>query len=248
MLAGVSVEYYARMERGDLAGVSPEVLDALARTLRLDEAETDHLHDLARAATGPSRRRPARAAVPAVSPELQRFLDAVTGAAMVVRDRRLDFVTGNPLGRMLFAPILDDPANQGNTARFMFLNPAARSFYSDWEQNADDVVATLWTYVGRNPRDRKLIALIDELVECSASFRHRWSQHNVRHHRIGRKRLHHPVVGDLDLSYQGMEFPANPEWSMFAFTAEPGTPSAERLALLGSLAAGEDAIRATPRA
>lgn len=238
MLTGVSVEYYARMERGDLAGVSVEVLDALARTFGLDEAETDHLHDLARAA-GPRRprRQPAERAVAST---LQRFLDAVTGAPMWVRDRRLDFVAANSLGRALYAPMLDEPTNQGNTARFTFLDPASRNFFPDWEHNADDLVATLRTYAGQNPRDKRLTDLIGELVTRSDTFRHRWAKHDVRHHRAGLKRIHHPVVGDLELSYQAMELPAHPDWFMFAFTAEPGSATEERLLLLGSLAATAD--------
>jgi transcriptional regulator with XRE-family HTH domain len=234
-LAGVSVEYYARMERGDLAGVSVEVLEALARALQLDEAETDHLHDLAHAAgpTPPRRKRPAEQSV---TPTLQRFLDAVTGAPMWVRDRRMDFIAANPLGRALYAPMLDDPANRGNTARFTFLNPAAKIFFPDWEQNAGDIVATLRSYAGQNPLDKKLTDLIGELVTRSDVFRHRWSAHNVRHHRTGIKRIHHPAVGDLEFSYQAMDLPANPEWFMFAYTAEPGSPTEERLKLLGSLA------------
>ena len=238
MLTGVSVEYYARMERGDLRGVSLEVLDALARTLKLNEAETDHLADLAKAAgPKPPRARRSRPGQQAVTAELQRFLDAVTGAPMYVRDRRLDFVAANPLGRALYSPMLDDPTNQGNTARFTFLSPASRTFFPDWDANADDLVATLRTYAGQNPLDKPLTDLIGELVCRSDAFRMRWSRHDVRHHRAGLKRIHHPAVGDLELSYQAMEFPANPDWYMFAFTAEPGTPSAERLALLGSLAA-----------
>jgi transcriptional regulator with XRE-family HTH domain len=220
ILAGVSVEYYARMERGDLAGVSAEVLDALARALQLDEAETDHLHDLARG-TGsapPQRKRPAEQSV---KPTLQRFLDAVTGAPMWVRDRSMDFIAANPLGRALYAPILDDPANRGNTARFTFLNPAAQIFFPDWEQNADDLVATLRSYAGQNPLDKKLTDLIGELVTRSDVFRHRWAAHHVRHHRAGIKRIHHPAVGDLEFSYQAMDLPATPEWFMFAYTADP---------------------------
>jgi transcriptional regulator with XRE-family HTH domain len=236
MLTGVSVEYYARMERGDLAGVSVEVLDALARALRLDEAEADYLHDLARAA-GPTPPRRRRAAEQSVRPALQRFLDAVTGVPMWVRDRRMDFIATNPLGRALYAPMLDDPANGRNTARFTFLNPAARIFFPDWEQNASDVVATLRSYAGQNPLDKKLTNLIGELVTRSDTFRHRWSKHDVRHHRAGIKRIRHPAVGDLEFSYEAMDLPANPEWSMFAYTAEPGSPTEERLKLLGSLAA-----------
>jgi transcriptional regulator with XRE-family HTH domain len=237
MLTGVSVEYYARMERGDLRGVSLEVLDALARSLKLDEAETDHLADLARAGgPTPPRRRRSKPLEQTVKPTLQRFLDAVTGAPTWVRDRRLDFVAANPLGRALYAPMLEDASTQGNTARFTFLSPASRVFFPDWEANADDMVATLRTYAGQNPHDKRLTDLIGELVTRSDAFRHRWAKHDVRHHRAGLKRIHHPVVGDLELSYEAMEFPANPDWFMFAFTAEPGSPTEERLRLLGSVA------------
>lgn len=224
LLTGVSVEYYARMERGDLRGVSLEVLDSLARTLQLDEAETDHLADLAKAAgPTPPRRRRSEPAERTVMPTLQRFLDAVTGAPMWVRDRRLDFVAANPLGRALYAPLLDDPANRGNTARFTFLNPASQIFFPDWEDNADDVVATLRTYAGQDPLDEKLTDLIGELIVRSDTFRYRWDRHDVSHHRAGLKRIHHPVAGDLELSYQVMELPLNRDWFMFAFTAEPGS-------------------------
>ena len=233
LLTGISVEYYARMERGDLRGVSLEVLDSLARALQLDEAETNHLADLARAPGPPPRRRRSRPAEQTVMPMLQRFLDAVTGAPMWVRDRRLDFVAANSLGRALYAPILDDVASQGNTARFTFLNPASQVFFPDWEDNADEVVATLRTYAGQDPHDKRLTDLIGELVTRSDTFRLRWARHDVRHHRAGLKRVRHPVVGDLELTYQAMELPMNRDWLMFAFTAEPGSPTEERLQTLG---------------
>jgi transcriptional regulator with XRE-family HTH domain len=237
MLAGVSVEYYARMERGDLAGVSPEVLDSVARALHLDEAESDHLAALAQAAGPQPARRGRRPADQTVRPSLQRFLDAVTGAPVWVRDRRMNFIAANPLGRALYAPILDDPANRANTALFTFLNPAAHAFFPDWEPAADDMVATLRGYAGQSPHDKQLTGLIGELVTRSDTFRHRWAAHNVRHHRTGIKRIHHPEVGDLEFAYEAMNLPANPDWCMFAYTAEPGSPTSERLMILGSLAA-----------
>jgi len=237
LLAGVSVDYYARMERGDLAGVSLEVLDCVGRALGLDEAETEHLYDLARAAGPQPVRRQDGSAERSVRPSLQRFLDAVTRAPVWVRDRRMDFVAANALGRALYAPMLDDPANRANSARFTFLSPAAQNFFPDWARDADDVVATLRTYAGQRPLDKVLTNLIGELVTRSDTFRLRWSAHNVRHHRFGVKRIHHPAVGDLELTYEAMDLPANPDWFMFAFTAEPGSPSEERLNLLGSLAA-----------
>lgn len=235
-LANISVDYYAKMERGDLRGVAPEILDAVAKALLLDEAETDHLYDLARSADPrPPRRR--KSADRTVTPSLQRFLDAVTGAPVWVRDRRMDVIGANPLGKALYRTLLDDAAGRGNTARFMFLSPAARNFFPDWEQGADDIVATMRTYAGQNPRDKALTDIIGELVTRSDAFRQRWGAHNVRHHRTGIKRIHHPEVGDLELVYEGWEFPANPEWFMFGYTAEPGSPTEERLKLLGSIAA-----------
>ncbi len=236
-LARVSIDYYARMERGQLSGVSPEVLDALARALQLDEAETEHLHDLARAAQRQPVRRRKRAADATVRASLQRFLDAITGAPAWVRNQRMDFIAGNPLGRTLYAPMLDDPASQGNNARFVFLSPAARNFYPDWARGADDIVATLRSYAGGNPRDRGLTDLIGELVTRSDDFRARWAAHNVRFHRTGIKCIYHPDVGHLEFAYEAMELPDSPGWTMFGFTAEPGSPTEERVGLLGSLAA-----------
>ncbi|MFD6356890.1 helix-turn-helix transcriptional regulator [Nocardia tengchongensis] len=238
LLAGISVDYYARMERGNLTGVSDEVLDALARALQLDEAETQHLHDLTRAAQPPAvtrrTRRPIEQSVPAT---LQRFLDAITGTPAWVRNRRMDFIAGNPLAHALMSPMLSDPANQANNARFVFLNPASHTYYPDWERGADDIVATLRTYTTQNPLDKDLTDLIGELVTRSDTFRHRWAAHNVRYHRTGTKRIHHPDVGDLEFTYQAMELPDMPGWTMFGFTTEPGSASEERLQLLGSLAA-----------
>lgn len=236
-LTGISVEYYSRMERGDLKGVSLDVLESLARALQLNEAEIDHLADLAKAATPvPLRHRHDKPAEQAAEPTLQRFLDTVTGAPMWVRDRRLDFVTTNPLGRALYAPLFEDPDSQGNTARFTFFNPASHIFFPDWEDNASNIVATLRTYSGQNPNDQKLADLIDELMTRSDAFRHRWAKHDMRHHRAGVKRIHHPVVGDLALSFQAMELPMNPDWFIFAFTAEPNSPDEQRLQLLRSIA------------
>jgi transcriptional regulator with XRE-family HTH domain len=213
LLTGISVDYYARMERGNLTGVSDEVLDALARALRLDDAETQHLHDLARIAqprTSPARRRKPATSAANVRPTLQRFLDAITETPTWVRNQRMDFIAANPLGRALLSPLLGDPSNQNNNARFVFLNPAARIYYPDWEQGADDIVATLRTYAGQNPLDKGLTDLIGELVTRSDDFRHRWSAHNVRFHRTGIKHIHHPDVGDLEFAYEAMELPDTP--------------------------------------
>lgn len=239
MLAGMSADYYAKMERGSLAGVSPDILDAVARALRLDPAESGHLHDLARAAaTSPIRR--ARSAAPTVTASLQRFLDAVTDTPVWIRNRRMDVIATNPLGRALLAPILDDPTNRANNARFTFLSPAARAYYPDWDQGADSIVATLRSYAGQNPHDRSLTDLIGELVTRSDAFRTRWAAHNVRYHRSGTKRIHHPDAGDLEFTFEAMDLPAYPGWEMFAYTTIVGSASEEGVRLLGSLTATND--------
>ena len=237
MLGGMSVDYYARMERGNLSGVSPEVLDALARALRLDDAETSHLHDLARAATpaGPGRKRP-RTAGTVVRPALQRLLYTIAVPAYISNPRK-DFLAVNTIGHAVFSPIIDDPANQRNNARFTFLNPASQNFYPDWEAGANSIVASLRIEAGRNPHDRALTDLIGELVTRSDVFRTRWASHDVRFHRTGTKRIHHPDVGDLVFEYEALELPADPALVMFTMTPAVDTPTEERLRLLGSLAA-----------
>ena len=237
MLAGMSVDYYARMERGDLSGVSPEVLDALARALHLDEAETSHLHDLARAASpgGPGRKRPRQTGT-TVRPALQRLLDTINAPAYISNPRK-DFLAVNPIGHAVFSPVIDDPANQRNNARFTFLNPASQNFYTDWEAGANSIVASLRVEAGRNPHDRALTDLIGELVTRSDVFRTRWAAHDVRFHRTGSKRIHHPDVGDLVFDYEALELPADPGLIVFTMTPTLDTPTDERLRLLGSLAA-----------
>ncbi len=235
-LAGMSSDYYAKMERGHLAGVSTEVLAALARALQLDEAETEHLYDLARGAAPTPARRRSRAPEPVVRPSLQRFLDTITGTPTWVRNRQMDIVATNPLGRALLSPVFEDRASRGNNARFTFFNPAARIYYPDWEQGASSIVATLRSDAGRNPHDKGLTDLIGELVTRSDDFRLRWAAHDVRYHRTGVKRIYHPEVGDLEFSYEAFDLPDSPGWSMYACTTAVGSPSEERIALLSSLA------------
>ncbi|GAA2986520.1 helix-turn-helix transcriptional regulator [Streptosporangium longisporum] len=239
-LAGVSVEYYAQLERGDLAGVSGSVLDAVARALRLDEAERAHLADLARTAgpaARPHRRRPAQQ----IRPGLTRILDGMTAIPAMVNNGRLDALAANPLGMALFAPVFADPARPAgqiaNHARFTFLHPRAHAFWPDWDRAADDAVATLRTEAGRDPYDKQLSDLVGELSTRSDAFRTRWAAHDVRLHRTGTKHLHHPVVGDLHLTYEVLDLAADPGLSLIAFTAPPGTPDADALELLASWAA-----------
>src|SRR4051794_7769914 len=202
MPAGVSVDYYTRMERGNLTGVSEEVLESLAQALQLDEAERAHLFDLARSAnaSGAARTRARRVPAPVLRPAVQRIVDALDAPAFV-RNSRLDVLGANALGRALYAPMYDSPAHAPgtpvNTARFQFLDPeAARAF---WGVKADrishDAVAILRAEAGRNPYDRRLTDLVGELSTRSEDFRRLWASHDVRYHRSGTKVFHHPAVG-----------------------------------------------------
>lgn len=239
-LAGVSVDYYIRMERGDLAGVSPEILDALATALHLTDAETDHLHALALAAGPGLVRRRTRRTDPAMRPSLQRLLDAITDAPAWIATPRKDMVALNAMGRALHAPMLEDPEARGNGARFVFLSDASRTFYPAWERSADGIVASLRITATQHPRDTRLSDLIGELATRSEDFRQRWAAHDVRYHRSGVKQILHPEVGDLELTYEGLDLPGTPGWMLFVYTAEPGSPSEERLRLLASLAASHE--------
>src|SRR3954467_5508717 len=195
VLAGVSVPYYPRLERGDLSGVSEGVLEALAGALQLDDAERAHLFDLARAA-GPMAKRRRRSAPKRIRPSVQRLLDAITGAPALVQNGRLDVLAANQLGRALYSELFRDPTQPANHARFNFLNPRAHDVYPDWERGANDAVALLRAEAGRDPYDRELTDLIGELSTRSEEFRGRWADHNVRLHQTGVKRFNHPVVGE----------------------------------------------------
>jgi len=244
LLAGVSVDYYTRLERGNLSGVSETVLEALARALQLDDAERAHLFDLARAAqsTPRTRRRPAPQRV---RPSVQRMLDAMTGAPAFVRNGRMDILAANPLGYALYSEMFAGPHRPANTARFVFLDPRAPGFYLDWEQVASDAVAVLRSEAGRDPYDRGLSDLVGELSTQSELFRTRWAAHNVRYHDTGVKRFHHPVVGDLTLTYENMELVGDSGLTMFAYTAEAGSKSEEALNLLASWTATPEPANVT---
>ncbi|WNM30795.1 helix-turn-helix transcriptional regulator [Streptomyces sp. Li-HN-5-11] len=247
-LADMSVEYSAKLERGNLAGVSPAVLEAVARALRLDDAERAHLLHLAQAADGSDaltrpRRRSARQWTPHRSP--QWTLDAITAGPASVRNGRLDILAANQLARAFHADVYATPRNQANLARFNFLDPASRRLYPDWELFADMAVAILRTEAGRDPHDKDLHDLVGELSTRSEEFRRRWGAHDVRHHGTGTKRFHHPAVGDLTLAFEGLEMAAEPGLTLTICTAEPGSPSEEELRLLASLSATEEAGTST---
>jgi transcriptional regulator with XRE-family HTH domain len=234
-LAGVSIDYYKRLERGNISGVSDSVLDALARALQLDDAERTHLFDLARAANpvAPQRRRVGGADSQRVRPEVQRILDSM-GSPAIVRNSRVDYLTANPLGRALYAPVFESREQPANSARFTFLDPAATEFFLDWERVAKDLVAHLRSEAGRNPYDRALSDLVGELSTRSDDFRIWWAAHNVRFHQTGVKRLRHPVVGELELSYEVMDLSADAGLTMSVYSAEPSSRSEDGLNLLAS--------------
>ena len=237
-LAGVSADYYRRLERGQVSGVSDLVLEALARALQLDDAERTHLLDLARAASPVALRRPP-AVKHRIRPVVQRVLDQIAAPA-TVRNTRLDYVGANRLGRALYAPLFDSREQPANSARFTFLDPSATDFYPDWDRVATELVAHLRSQAGRNPYDRPLSDLVGELSTRSDEFRVRWAAHNVRFHRTGTKRIHHPVVGELDLSYETMELSADDGLSVAIFSAAAGSASQQALDLLGSWTASPD--------
>ena len=238
-LAGVSVEYYAKLERGAIAGVSASVLDALARALRLDDAERAHLFHLAHAADGTSagmrpRRRPAKHWTP--RPSLQWVLDRFTAPA-IIRNGRMDLLATNHLGRAMHAAVYETVPDGvvPNFVRFTFLHPdAAHDFYPDWDTAADTSVAILHTEAGRDPHDKQLHDLVGELSTRSDDFRRRWGTHDVRYHGAGTKVFHHRDVGDLDLAYESMDMISDPGLTLTLYAAEPGSTTAHALDLLAS--------------
>ncbi|MBQ1079933.1 helix-turn-helix domain-containing protein [Nocardiopsis sp. B62] len=231
-LAGVSVDYYIRLERGQAKGVSETVLSALAGVLHLDEAERTHLFDLAQPT--PARTRRTRNLSPQrVRPTLYRVLDLL-GAPAIVQGRRLDVLAANRLGYALFADFEARPHRERNFARFVFLDEAAPALYTDWERVAADSVAMLRLYAGRHPQDPQLTELVGELSLRSDAFRRLWADHDVVAHSTGTKRLHHPLVGDLTLGYESLDVEGDPEQVLVIYTPEPDSASAEALAILAS--------------
>ena len=236
LLAGISAEYYVRLERGNMRGVSEDVLDGIARALQLDEAERMHLFDLARAVNATPNRRGRRPTQERVRPVVQRILDSLVGVPAFVRNERLDVLGANRLGEAFYAPLFDEPVRPVNSARFVFLNPRATEFFLDWDTIANDAVGILRAEAGRDPYDKRLSDLIGELSTRSDEFRVRWAAHNVKLHRTGVKRFHHPVVGELTLDFESLDLPGDPGQKLLVYSAEPGSRSQEALDLLASWA------------
>ncbi|WP_430593204.1 helix-turn-helix transcriptional regulator [Humidisolicoccus flavus] len=250
LMAGMSVEYYVRLERGNAKGVSDAVLNGITRALQLDDAERDHLFDLVRAANqGLRTPRPSgRSKAGRVRRGVQQLLDAMDSVPAFVQNGRLDIVAANRLGKAVFSPLFDGDSN-ANFGRFLFLDSRALEYYAAWEDAAQQTVALLRADAGRNPFDRALSDLVGELSTRSAAFRTLWASHDVREHRTGIKRLNHPVVGALELHFEAMNLTNDRELSFIAYTAEPGSASSEALTLLNSWTGVDDAESvSSPRA
>ncbi|MFV2119859.1 helix-turn-helix domain-containing protein, partial [Streptomyces sp. Act-28] len=229
-LAGISVDYYVRLEQGRATQPSAEVLDSLARALRLDAAERRHLATLAA-----DRRGPAPTA--RVSPLLRRILETMAELPAFVTDPRLDVVAWNALGAELVGGLADPGRRDRNNARYLFLDPVSREVFPDWEERAAEAVGQLRVSTGRYPEDGCLAALVTELSLRSADFRRFWAAGEVVMCGAGRKRLHHPAVGTLTLDYETLHVPAAPGETglvMHVFSAEEDGPDAAALARLAA--------------
>jgi transcriptional regulator with XRE-family HTH domain len=238
-LAGVSIDYYTRLERGNLQGVSDSVLDAIGRALQLDPAEQEHLRDLSQHQNETPRRAGRVVSVAAVRPELQYLLDVVTDAPAMIINNRQDIVAANALGFAMHSDLVAAPARPMNFSRFIFLDPQARNFYQDWQRAAHTNVAILRREAGRTPNDKDLAALIGELSMRSDDFRELWAAHDVRRHYAGVKSFRHSVVGPLELHFQTLELAEDPGLALTIYPATPGSPTADALRVLASWAATE---------
>jgi transcriptional regulator with XRE-family HTH domain len=243
-LAGVSVDYYVRLERGRKLHASETVLDALARALCLNETERGHLFALAR----PPRARRRPMPPQQVRPGLYRVLESLTDTPAMVLGRRLDVLASNQMARALFIDFEALPYRERNMARYMFLDEGARELYADWEPGARSTVAALRLYAGRWPDDPQLAELIGELSLRDADFRRWWAEHNVFRHIHGTKHMHHPIVGDLTLGYEALTVTDDPEQSLSLHTVEPGSPSEQAMRLLASWISAPPARPAPPAA
>ncbi len=231
-LAGVSVAYYTRLEQGNGRNVSMEVLDAIARALRLSDTERAHLTHLAKP-TVKKRQRAAISRPQQVRPGLSYLLDSMDGVPAVVLGRRLDLLAWNRTARALLGDFTAWEPHERNMARMVFLDPNARSLYLDWECKATEVVSVLRLYAGCYPDDPQLLALVGELSVRSEEFRSLWAAHTVADKGHGTKRMRHPLVGEMELSYETLKVSgADPDLVLVTYHAEPGTPSAEALRLL----------------
>jgi transcriptional regulator with XRE-family HTH domain len=237
MLTGVSVEYYARLERGNIAGVSDQVLDSLADVLKLNDDERDYLMNLARAAQSTARTRRPKPTPHAVRPGISAALAAITGAPAFVRNGAMDILAVNDLGRAFYAPLYSSVVGTPNLAIFNVFSPAAQTFYPDWIAAVDGTVAVLRHEAGRDPYNKRITEVIGELSTRSEVFRDRWANANVRRHDAVAKVANHPIVGDITLQLVGSQILSDPGLSLMIYAAEAGSPAEEQLRLLGTWSA-----------
>ncbi|MFI0237175.1 helix-turn-helix domain-containing protein [Streptomyces sp. NPDC016845] len=239
-LAGVSVAYYTRLEQGNGRNVSAEVLDAIARALRLSETEHAHLTHLAKPRQQRRKHRAARRQH--ARPALQHLVDSMEGVPAYIGGARSEILVWNRMAAALFGDWGAMPAHERNWARLTFLDPGYRELFRDWEQKASDMVSYLRLYAGQHPDDPELSALVGELSVKSEEFRTLWATHDVKEKGHGVKRMRHPLVGELTLAYETLHLPDDDGQFLSVYHAEPGSPSAEALRLLASW--GADATRA----
>lgn len=247
ILSGVSVDYNTRIEKGDLTGVSDEVLDAIAQALQLNDDEIAYLYDLARTARRPARARAQPRTATAVPQQVQLLIDSMSASPVIALSRRLDVLAANPLGRALFdvafaSPTRRSQASPPNLASFVFLDPAAAAFYDDLDDAAATCVKILRAQAGATPHDKQLTQLIGELSTRSTDFSARWAAHDVGIHRAGKKIIHHHDVGELVLGFEELTLGSAPSIVLSTYIAEPVSPTAERLQLLATWAATEAAF------
>lgn len=247
LLAGISAEYYTRLERGDAVGASPSVVNAVAKVLQLNDLEREHLKRLMFAADEADVHTRATHSTRQLRPALQRLLDALTDVPAFVMNKRLDIVGVNALGRAVFSPMYELFPEGVSTARFFFLaEDASRAFWEDWDGVASSGVAILRAERALRPNDRDLADLIEELMGQSPEFRRRWATHDVHRHSTGQKVMRHPIAGRLELPYENLDLPSDPDLSMMTYTPEPGSPASDALKLLQSWTADQATIQRTP--
>jgi transcriptional regulator with XRE-family HTH domain len=238
-LAGVSVAYYTRLEQGNGRNVSAEVLDAISRALRLTDAEHAHLTHLAKPK---QHKKKQTGRTQQVRGSLLHLLDSMDGFPAYVTGRRSDILAWNRMAAAVFGDWSELPPQDRNWARMVFLRPEYRDLFVEWDSKATDMVSYLRMDAGCHPDDPRLSALVGELSVKSEEFRRLWATHDVKEKGYGIKRLRHPLVGDLTLSFESFRLPDDSEQTLITYHAEPGSPSAEALRLLASW--GTDATRA----
>jgi transcriptional regulator with XRE-family HTH domain len=241
LLAGVSVDYYVRLEQGRNRNVSLSVLDAVARALQLDDAERQHLIDLAQPVTGISKRR----SVPRqrVRPAVRHMLTALTEQPAFVMGHRMDVLAANALADHLMGGALTGPGGDRNLARYIFLDESARELHSNWPAVAEETVAMLRLYAGQNPEDPGLSKLVGDLTLRSPEFARFWAAHDVRSRPFGSKTYRHPLVGDVTVAFEALEFPGDSGQRLCIYTAEPGSSSEQALRLLATLIGSPSGMR-----